>query len=360
MDRGIAPSLFFSRPRLELFAFAGAGLLVLGLLVPYLLWGEPALGPIFGAHVVLLSLPHHFLTIASMTPKGVQKGLRKDLVALALGAAILVSLASAGWADSGVGRFAGTAIGLLSVWHIYRQHLGICRVYDAVQSRRNADPTVFRDRRFADAFLGLGSFGMVVWLFTHKDLAWENGGGRLFVPLYPRIPDFAFKAYLVVVGILFVLAVAQSVVLRARRKRPVPWPQLAIIASAVVTNNALFLVVPPKATLLVVTAASSAHIVQYFVFVWLFERQRAAVLADAGERLPLSHALVHKGQYVRWAALALGYSLLLMGVFALRPKDVGVFTLTLSNVFHYLVDGVVWRRGYSPTVGPAVARLSQQ
>lgn len=343
-----------SAPR-EALLFAGSGVISVALAVPlYLALGSAIVGPLFVVHVVLLSLPHHCLTWTAISPRSVRRAMRFDLVLAASAVAVVVTLGAVLGATSFLGRLTGTAIGLLSVWHIYRQHLGICRVYDAVQTKRTGDRTLLADRIPLDAFLALGSFAMVVWLFGEEHLAWGNGGPDDFEPVYVAVPRWLFAVYVLATLVAAAATVMRTIVARHRAGKLVPWPQIAIATTAVLANNALFVVTPPRDTLLVVTVASSFHIVQYFGFVWLFERNRTPDLPDPA----LPQRLVLRGSALGFFGIALAYSAVLVGCAVLEPVVVGAFVITYSNVSHYLVDGVIWSGSWNPGVSPAVRRLA--
>lgn len=361
--------LWLSPGRREGTVLGMAFVLSMALLIPYALFGPVVIGPLFGLHVLFLSLPHHAATLMKSLPKGARTKALGVALTASLALAIPLSAVAASPEGSLLNRLGVTGISLLSVWHIYRQHLGLCRIYTRVQITRKEKreggwsggaTRLAHDTRFLEPFLMTGSFAMVVMLFARPSLRWANGGNTWAEPIYPRLPALApivFYAVVIVLG----AALLRDMILRAQRGEFVPWPQLLTAVLGVATNNVPFLFVPTDATLLVVTIASCFHIVQYVGFVWLFEQNRADALPELAQRFP-QRAAAERKPWAYWGA-ALGYSLLVLATLPISTAlfggpRVGIFFVTLSNVLHYIFDGFVWRRGVDASLGATLRRIA--
>ena len=53
-------------------------------------------------------------------------------------------------------------ISYVSLWHAYRQHHGICKIYDSIQAKRSGDFSIFHDRKFMNIFLALALNGVLI------------------------------------------------------------------------------------------------------------------------------------------------------------------------------------------------------
>lgn len=344
----------------DLGFFVASGFATLLLVLAYPLFGPGCVAPIFGIHVAFFSLPHHFLTWSALAPARVR---RLNAQPLVLGL-IAVSLA---WCaaipltrGAAVNDWLLTALALLAIWHLYRQHHGICKVYDAVQARRFQDPSIFVDRTSSNVLLALGSFSMLVWLFTHERLEYRLSETDHYTIIHPVLPYVVFQVYVALMVVAALWTLERCVLARRRAGKHVPWPQLAIVATATLVSGLPFFVVPTSAIPLVIAIASLYHIVQYFGFVWLFERHRSAVLAEdrAAPALAWPQRSALEGRWRTYFGAAFAYSAALLVIYFLDPQRIGLVLIYVSNVAHYLVDGVIWSGRRNRSIGPSVAHIA--
>lgn len=351
-------SLWLASPRIEAWLFFASAPLASLFLVPYFVWGQAAVAPAYAAHILLFSLPHHLLTWMASAPEAVRRPLRMDLVALAtavgLGITALVPLT----AGTPTSEWLLTGIFVLSVWHLYRQHFGVCKMYDFVQSKRSGDRTLAADRRSLDAFLGLGSFAIIVYVLTLPSLEFSASDVEHYRFAYPHVPPAVFWAYLAVTIGTGLWALWRCVFSRLRRGLPVPWPQLGIVTLTVAIHNLPFVLLPGEALPLVIAAASVFHNLQYFGFVWIFERARSKELAELGTTLGLPQQLALRGAWPTYFGIAFGYAFAVGGATLVLPRELGALLVYASSLTHYVVDGVIWRRGWNGTVATTLAALA--
>ncbi len=352
------PSLWLADRTLEGWLFFASAPIASLFFVPYFLWGEAAIAPAYAAHILLFSLPHHLLTWLATVPGAVRRPVRIDLVVIAtlvgLGLTALVPL-TAGTAAS---EWLLTGIFVLSVWHLYRQHFGVCKMYDFVQTRRTGDRTLAADRRSLDLFLGLGSFAIIVYVLTLPTLEFSASDVEHYRFAYPHLPREAFWAYLALTIASGLWAIERCVISRLRRGVHVPWPQLGIVALTVTIHNAPFALLPGAALPLVIAAASVFHNLQYFGFVWLFERARSKELAELGTELALPQRLALRGAWRGYFGIAFGYAFAVGAATIALPRDLGALLIYASSLTHYIVDGVIWRRAWNGSMATTLAALA--
>ncbi len=353
-------NLWLRSPGYDLSFFVLSGFASLLLVGAYPLFGPACVAPIFGIHVAFFSLPHHFLTWSALAPRRVRELNAQSLVLGMLTISLVWCAAIPLSSGTALNDWLLTGLALLAIWHLYRQHHGICKVYDAVQARRTGDASVFRDRRSSNVLLALGSFSMVVWLFTHPHVEYRLSDTDHYTVIHPVLPDWVFHAYLVLMAFSAIWTVERCVLARRRAGKLIPWPQLAIIVTAMLVSGLPFFVVPASAIPLVIAIASLYHILQYFGFVWVFEGHRSAVLAEEpGTSLAWPQRFALQGQWVRYFGAAMLYSSVLIAIYAIDPQRVGLVLIYVSNVAHYLVDGVIWSGRRNRSLGPSIAHIAR-
>jgi hypothetical protein len=344
----------------DLFFLILPGFACLLLLLPYVAYGPAVVMPIYSIYLVFFGLPHNYLTWATILPKTSRAALNwpvvKAMFLTSLGVCALLPLSAlpglAGMAD-----WVLSAIAVLSIWHVYRQHHGIAKIYDAVQARRTGDRSIFEDRKTLNLFFGLASFGVLVWVFTHKDVRFLMSTDESYAFIHPVVSWRAYQLYLAVTAAAGVVGLKKAVYDRAKRGARVPWPQLALMTASLASFWGPYLLLPLDAIPLAMAIATIFHNVQYFGFVWLYERGRRGV--PDRSTLGLSHRLAVSGRWKSFFGLGLVFSFAVIALYKLAPKELGTFVIYFIGVSHYLVDGSIWRGRDNRHLGPALARIAE-
>ena len=116
--------------------------------------------------------------------------------------------------------------------------------------------------------------------------------------------------------------------------------------------------IPISAMPLAVAIATIYHNVQYFGFVWLFERSRSIELKQAGESLQVPQRLAFQKGWKSYFGIALAYSILVIAVYLVTPSFVGLTFIYFLGLSHYIIDGYIWRHDINRGMGPVIHRLA--
>jgi hypothetical protein len=328
------------------------------LLVPYYVWGSSVILPIYIAYLLFFGLPHSFLTWATFLPRNAAKSVDtapvKSAALKALALCLLVPVAGA----TELGDWLLTAISVLALWHVYEQHLRICRLYDAVQVLRSGDTTLYDDRKPMDLFFGLAVMGIAVWACTRGELTFYLSAEEKHRLIHPPVPWELFRLYLAVTLMAGTWAFKRVVIDRVRDRMFVPWPQISVMTLALGTLLIPFALLPLEAMPLAVAVAMVFHSVQYFGFVWMFERHRTQDLPRYEALLGTPQRLVREGAWRHYFGLGFAFSSLVVALYLSLPRQAGAFVVSLIAVSHYLVDGQLWRREHNSAVPRVIDRLS--
>jgi hypothetical protein len=328
------------------------GLACLTLLIPYMAFGPRVVMPIYGAYLVFFGLPHNYLTWATILPASSRAALNWPVVRVLFSTSLAVcSLlffrAISDWVLS--------AIAVLSIWHVYRQHHGIAKIYDAVQAKRTGDRSIFEDRKTLNLFFGLASFSVLIWVFTHSDVRFLMSTDESYRFVHPVVSWRAFQLYLGVTAAAGVLGMKRAVYDRMRAGKHVPWPQLGLMVVALATFWGPYAVLPLSAMPLAMAIATIFHNVQYFGFVWLYERGRAGSGAEG-----TSHRLAVAGRWRAFFGLGLLFSIAVITLYKALPRDFGTFVIYFVGVSHYLIDGAIWRGKENRHLGASIAAMANR
>ncbi len=218
-------------------------------------------------------------------------------------------------------------------WHIIRQHWGLLRAYKA----RNGDRAPLDDAIDGTLFYS-GMFGFLLEDYTGIAGPTEIFGG-LHVR-FPSIPELIGPLVMGVFVITLVVFVWRQLAL-VRAGRPVNVPKVLFLVAAIGTHGLVFWA---TATPFLVGEAleTSYHNVQYQGWVMHYRRRRFGA-----------------GVVLRWFVVALAYGLVvgtLEVTSLLYQKTVGWVFLPffMVVVYHYYVDGKVWRLGSDATLRDTV------
>lgn len=329
---------FIVSPRYDLAFFIGSCVLTwlfLGLYHGLRRLGVPASGEsiliTYFLFTALFDHPHIFQTFSRTHADPTEFRRHRRLHTWGLGAFVVVGAIVTAL---GFGRQLIVVAAIYGSWHIIRQHWGLLRAYKA----RN-DDTGRADHVIDSLLFYAGMIG-----FLLHDYVGPSGETEIYGPLrvtFPSVPGFvsegAFGLFLVA---LAVFVVRQTVL--AVRGQPINLPKLLFLAAALGTHGLVFYATATP--FLVAEALETAyHNAQYQGWIMHFQRRRF------GARSVL-----------RWAVLALAYGFV-VGVI----EVVGLATPALSWLFvpfsmvviyHYYVDGKIWRLGQDPELRRAVLR----
>ena len=349
--------LWLMDKRFDLFFFHISGLLCLLFLIPYGFWGAAVILPIYNLYLVLFGLPHNYMTWSSILPKAVRSTINMRAVILPAIVCLLICLALPFVQGHAARDWILTLITLASLWHAYRQHHGICKIYDAVQSKRTGDRTIFEDRKASNIFFFLGIWLVVVWAFSHEEIKYLLSADDFYRLIYPRIPQGVYYAYVAVTICAGIWAAKRLIWDRWRRGAFIPWPQISLMTIALMTYLVPYAFVPLSAMPLAVAIATIYHNIQYFGFVWLFERNRVVALSQKGTELQYTQKVVLRGNWKTFAGLGLTYSLFMTVIYLASPMSFGLVLLYYIAFAHYIIDGIIWRRHNNAYVGEMVQNL---
>lgn len=268
--------------------------------------------------------PHIFQTFSRTHLDGVELERHRRLHTWGLGGFIVagVAIAAAGYLRQLI-VFAS----IYGSWHIIRQHWGLLRAYKG----RNGD-TLKLDHLVDTALFYTGMIGF--WL---NDYSAQHGPTVVYGELdvqFPRVPpelsDAAWYVFLVVLSV-FVLRQLQLV----KQGRPINLPKLVFLTAAIGTHGLVFYATATP--FLIAEALETAyHNVQYQGWVMHYQRRRFG-----GRRVVR-----------RWLGMALVYGLVVgtIEVIGLHYSELGWLFIPffMVVVWHYYVDGKIWRMGSDP------------
>jgi hypothetical protein len=351
-------SLWMAHRRFDLLFFSLSGLVFLLLLLPYHWWGPAVVFPIYNFYLVFFGLPHNYLTWATVLPTSARKSFKLDPIITAAIVCALISLLIPITRGHGLNDWILSFISYYSLWHAYRQHHGLCKIYDSIQAKRTGDTRIFIDRRWLNLFFGLGSFAVVVWAFTAPRIDYLLSSEESYQLIYPPIPSSLFYAYCIITAAVGLIGLKFSVWDRWRRGAFIPWPQLSLMTVALLTYIVPYYFIPLTAMPLAVAIATMYHNVQYFAFVWLFQKYHAHELQSLGLPLQTPLRLAFSGSWKKYFTVALAYSFLVVAFYKLVPNQVGLTFIYFLGLSHYVIDGYVWRRDVNSAIGGFTSYLA--
>ncbi len=293
--------------------------------------GADAVLVTYCAYTVFFDQPHIFQTFSRTHADETE--FRRHRVLHTWGLAAFVG---AGFvlAAAGADRIPIVVAGLYESWHILRQHWGFLRLYKSAND--DFDPV---DDRLDAAVFYLGMVGFVLHHYS---------GSHNLTPVYgdlqvrfPLVPDPVAEVTLYAFGVALVLFLGRQVQ-RLATGRPVVLPKLLLMTTALVTHAMVFLF--SAAPFLVAEAIETAwHDVQYHGFIAHFQRRR---LGGSAPR--------------KWLGMALLYGLIVGGVEVVGLTNRGwswIFApFAMLVVWHYYVDGKIWKLRTQPELGVLVHR----
>ena len=330
----------------------GASLLVpLAVYLPaYWAFGHAAVWPLYLIYVACFATPHTWFTYAvSATPTADAEAwyTRRSFwlpYAATLALVALIPVAEL----LGLWDLYFTMVTMVGFYHVYKQHLGLLRMYDARYAQVHEDPTIFAAMRPFHALCALAFALPVFWVWLQPQFEVVVGVQR-FLLLHPVLPAWAL-APLGVAILWYGARTARGLAARHRAGRPFPLGHLVLAGTAMASYVAAFGLVPPQDYLLTVAIFITYHDIQYAGFVWHFQRSRSAIAAQAGTPLDLVHRLALENRALPYFGLAFLFSLVVVGVIVAVPPAVALAVIVLHNNLHYFMDGTIWQRKHNPLV----------
>lgn len=348
------PHLWLRSQPFDLIFFQLSGFVFLLFLVPYIFWGEQVVFPIYNFYLIFFGLPHNYLTWATIFPKERRKAFRMEPVYITIlfciGLCALIPLTT----GTDFNNWLLSFISYYSLWHAYRQHHGICKLYDAVQARRTGDTTIFADRKAMNFFFGLAANAVVVWAFTHSHIDYLLSSDAKYTLIHPVVPMDVFYMYIALTLGAGLWAAKRTIYDRVRAGRFIPWPQILLAISAIATYIVPYFFIPIEAMPLAVAIGTMFHNFQYFGFVWYFERTQSTESSELAETMGFPQRFAHQGSWMKYFTVALIYSFAVIALYLMTPRNFGLTFIYFLGIAHYIIDGFIWRRDNNTLLGGVV------
>ena len=358
MAKGKSIDFWIIGPVFDIIIFQITGLLCLLLIIPYKIWGAASVIPIYNFYLIFFGMPHNFLTWAHILPKNIRSSLNIALIRNSAFACFALCALIPWVRGLIIENWILSLITYASLWHAYRQHHGICKVYDAVQSQRTNDMTIFNDRKYLNIFLGLALHTVLVWAFTHSKIPFLLSSDAMYELVYVQVPWVIFKIYILITLIFGTLAIKQSVYDRIKNKKYVPWPQIGLIFSALLTYIIPYIFIPLEAIPVSVAIGTIFHNIQYIAFVYVAEKHRAHELVDKGASLHPWQRFISLGKYKTYLAISLAYSFFIIALYMMMPTNFALVMIYFVALAHYIIDGHIWKRENNTMMSPIIRRLA--
>ncbi len=351
-------SLWLSSLKFDLPFFHLSGILCLFLLGFYLWKGDAVIFPIYNFYLIFFGIPHNYLTWATLLPGESRKNYNmKPIYSAALVCFIIVLLLPFTEGTS-LNDWILSFISYISLWHAYRQHHGICKIYDSIQAKRSGDYSIFADREVLNLFFPLVLYGVLIWVFTHENVQYFLSINEKYNLIYPVIPKNIFYVYCLITTIIGILALKKVTWDRKKQGKFIPWPQLSLMTIAMLTYIVPYFFIPVSAMPLAVAIGTIFHNIQYFGFVWLYEKYRSKELIAAKVSLPFHQNLVHRNAWIKYFSIALIYSVIMILFYLITPKHIGMTLIYFVALSHYIIDGYMWKKDINKTLTPVINRIS--
>ena len=353
-------NLWIQSKKFDTFFYLYSGILCLLLILPYLIWGNDSIWPIYDFYLIAFGLPHNYLTWATLLPKDAKKSFKWESIRAAFVFCAILCVLIPFVKGSNLGDWILSFVAYYSLWHAYRQHHGIAKIYDAVQMKRYQDPTLTKDRESLNLFFGLAANGVIVWAFTHPTIRYLLSPDDSHELIHPVIPWKLFQIYAGITFVTGLYATKRVIFDRYRRGVFIPWPQIQLMAVALATYIVPYIFVPIEALPIPVAIATMFHNIQYFGFVWSFEKHRSADMEANQELMGIPQRLAAKKSWKTYFGLALDYSVAIVTLYTLLPKGYGLAVVYFTGIAHYIIDGYLWKSDINLKLRTIVSQWAAQ
>lgn len=351
-------SLWIATPTFDLNFFHISGLACLLLILPYFWMGPIVIFPIYNFYLIFFGIPHNYLTWSALLPASARKTFHMEPIYIAAIVCVIIALLIPLTEGTSMNDWVLSLIAYLSLWHAYRQHHGICKVYDAIQANRTKDYTIFNDRKYLNLFFGLALNGVILWVFTHPNIQYFLSADEKYNLIYPVVPRHVFQLYCLGSSLVGIIAFKKCILDRMKAKKYIPWPQISLMSIALLTYIVPYFFLPLSAMPIAVAIGTIYHNIQYFGFVWLFEKYRSKELISQEVPLQLHQRLVHQRSWIQYFSIALMYSIVMLTLYTITPRSVGMTLIYFLATAHYVIDGYIWKKGYNTLLTPVIQRIA--
>lgn len=213
---------------------------------------------------------------------------------------------------------------IVGTWHIIRQHNGLIRAYKVLN----------RDFEPIDNFLDHATFytGMFACLFN--DYSDIHGPVVIYQDMQARFPSMpaGISDMVWALFLLLLLALGARQTWRAMEGKPINVPKLLLMGAALTTHYFVFFA---TATPFLVAEALETvyHDVQYQGWIMHYQKLRFADIRNV---------------VLKWFGMAMLYGLVVgvIEIYGLLNREWAMWMFipfTMIVLFHYYVDGLVWR-----------------
>lgn len=351
-------SLWLSKIKFDLTFFHLSGILSLFLLLFYIWKGDAVIFPIYNFYLIFFGIPHNYLTWATLLPQQSRQNFNMKPIYAAAFVCLVIVILLPFTEGTNLNDWILSFISYVSLWHAYRQHHGICKIYDAIQAKRNGDYSVFEDRKLLNIFFPLVLYGVLIWVFTHENVQYFLSLEEKYNLIYPVVSKNIFYTYCILTGLLGFFAIKKVTYDRRKNGKFIPWPQLSLMTIAILTYVVPYFFIPVSAMPLAVAIGTIFHNVQYFGFVWLYEKHHSKELLEAKNHLSFHLSLVNKNSWIKYFSIAFLYSLLMILFYLVTPKQIGMTLIYFIALSHYVIDGYIWKKDINKNLSLVVNRIS--
>lgn len=327
-------------------------------LIPYYKWGINAAFLLYVAQSIVAGGPHVYLTMVTLASREARRNLNMTAVVLTFLFSLLLAALVVIYKGEPTSNILISLIFFLAAWHSYRQHYGISKIYDYVIGHRAQDATLAQDMKPLYLFYGLAMNFLVIYAFSIPKVPYIIARGWQIDLWYPKLPLEMIYAYVIMTALVGVWAVKKSVYDRIRNGKVLPLPQLLIMGFTLVAALLLYFILPPEAYMLMWIIPTLGHNIQYFGFVWLFETKRVEIIGSEKGLVDGPLKLVQKTKWVGYFGISYAATLLVLAIsFVLGYQTLSVFITYIATVFHYVGDGVLWKKSLNSHVVPVSRAL---
>jgi hypothetical protein len=252
----------------------------------------------------------------------------------------------------------------VSVWHVYRQDHGICKIYDLVQAQRFGDHGIARDRKWLNIFFAMASLIVIVHSFGEPilfhPLAWDRQ--EYFRFIHPYLSKNFFYVFVFTTLAIGIIAFKRAIWDRYRNHKIIPWPQLSLITISTLSYCIPFFVCRGTQVQLgfAYLVHEFFHNVQYWGVVWLTEGVRSAELANSSgiSALAFPQRFALKGNWKGYFGASFCYAAGLLFLYKFSPQYIGLTVVFLVSFAHFIVDGYLWRRDSNKLLSVVLGKLA--
>lgn len=344
----------------DLFWFHLSAIFCLLFMIPYVLYGSRATIPIYNIYLIFFGIPHNFLTWSTFLSHEVKGEYELGTIKIAAITCLVLCIIMYISPDTDLESWILSIITYASLWHAYRQHHGICKVYDSVQAKRSGDFSIFADRKILNLGFGLTLSSVIVWIFTYPRVQFLLSADSMYDLIYPQVPFHLFLWYTGISVALFLYGIYKVTWGRYKSGKLIPWPQILLMVMALASYFIPFSCLPISALPVGVAIATMYHNIQYFGFVWLYEGKRGELRKE--QNLPLSKMglWATRQNWVAFFGVALAYSFLIVGIYGIWPTRLLLVTIYFLAFAHYIIDGYIWTSQHNKGLGGVLQRLTAQ